>query len=61
MIAINLNKNLSCEYICESIQKLINKHQKENNNNLILVIDIKKINYNDHTMIPKIEYKPSLT
>jgi len=60
MIAINLNKNLSCEHICESIQKLIDSYKKDRHDDLILVINIKKINYNDHTMIPKIEHKPSL-
>lgn len=30
MIGIRLDKQLSCEYICGLIQKLINDHQKNN-------------------------------
>jgi hypothetical protein len=60
MIAIKLDKNISCEFICESVQKLINQ-RIDNNKDSILIIDIKNISHDDHSMIPKLEYKPSLS
>ena len=44
MIAIKLQNNVACEYICKHIQTLIQNYQTENNDmsDLMLVIDIKK-------------------
>lgn len=62
MIAIVLNTDISCEHICYEIQKLIEKNRNINNGkSLVLTIDIKQIAYDDHSMIPKIEYKPDCT
>jgi hypothetical protein len=44
MIAIKLQNNVACEYICHQVQKLVHNYQQQNNNmtDLILVIDIKQ-------------------
>lgn len=58
MISITLNKQISCEYICEQVQKIVTKSQSENGTaNLVLVIDIKNITQTTDSLIPKIEYK----
>jgi hypothetical protein len=46
MLAIKLVNNVSCEHICQQTQKMINNYLKEypNNNNLLLILDIKEIN-----------------
>jgi uncharacterized protein YihD (DUF1040 family) len=58
MIAITLNKNISCENICEKIQKLVNEYGKNSSNleDSILVIEIKQINTTNTDTIPKLEY-----
>lgn len=62
-IAISLNKNIECDYICNQIQKIINKIQSSQDiSNSVLVIDIVQIKDSDDNHIPKIEYHPdSLT
>lgn len=57
-IAISLNNNIQCEYICNKIQQLINKLQSlsQNLNNSLLVIEIIHPTLDD-SHIPKIEYK----
>jgi hypothetical protein len=63
-IAINLNKDIQCEYICQQIQKLVTKFQQGGGNlpESVLVIDIITTLDSGDNHIPKIEYKPdSLT
>ena len=57
-IAINLNKDIQCEYICQQIQKLITKFQQDGGNlpQSVLVIDIIQIIDGGDNHIPKIEY-----
>lgn len=45
MLAIKLDKQIPCEFICKQTQDLINAYSKENSNinNSVLVIDIKVI------------------
>lgn len=58
MITITLNKQISCEYICEQVQKIVNKFQNSNDTaNLVLVIDVKEITQTTDDLIRKIEYK----
>ncbi len=58
MIAITLNQNISCEHICQQIQRLIEKNQQSHGNkDFILTINLKEVSYDDNSMIPKIEYK----
>jgi hypothetical protein len=62
--AINLNKNIECEYICQQIQKLVTKFQQDGGNlpQSVLVIDIIQTVDGGDNHIPKIEYHPdSLT
>jgi hypothetical protein len=63
-IAINLNKDIQCEYICQQIQKLVTKFQQGGGNlpESVLVIDIIQILDGGDNHIPKLEYNPdSLT
>lgn len=62
-IAISLNKNIQCDYICNQIQKVINQIQvSQDISNSVLVIDIIQITDSGDNHIPKIEYRPdSLT
>lgn len=60
MIAINLNQNISCEYVCYKIQNLIERHNRIDNKEYILVINIKEISSDNSSIIPKIEYKPDV-
>lgn len=58
MISITLNKQISCEHICEQVQKIVTKFQNSNGTaNLVLVIDVKEITQTTDDLIPKIEYK----
>jgi hypothetical protein len=62
-IAITLNKNIECEYICKQIQKLVNKFQQSSQDisGAVLVLDIiQTIDGGDHH-IPKLEYHPDCT
>jgi len=59
LVSIKIQQNISCEYICQTIQKALVKYQQTNDiNDSLLVIDIQKIN-DDCSLIPKIEFKHS--
>lgn len=59
LVSIKLQQNLSCEYICQTIQKALTQYQKTNDiSDSLLVIDIQKVN-DDFSLIPKIEFKGS--
>jgi hypothetical protein len=63
-IALTLNKNIECEYLCQQIQKLVTKFQQDGGNlpESVLVIDIIQTVHGGDNHIPKLEYKPdSLT
>lgn len=61
LVSIKLQQNLSCDYICQMIQKALTQYQKNNSiNDSLLVVDIRNIN-DDTSMIPKLELKDSLT
>lgn len=62
-IAINLNKNIECEYICQQIQKLVTKFQQGGGNlpESVIVIDIIQTIDGGDNHIPKIEYHPDCT
>jgi hypothetical protein len=55
---IKLTQNISCEYICKTVQDLINYHNKNNQDltDAMITIEIKKPTY-DVDMIPKLEFK----
>jgi len=58
-IAISLNHNVQCEYICQQIQKLVTKFQSSQDiSGALLVINIIKPVDGGDNHIPKIEYKP---
>lgn len=58
-IAIKLDKEISCEYICQRIQKLVNKlnNSQQNVAGSVLVMDIRPISDGGNDHIPKIEFK----
>lgn len=49
---------MSCEYICQRVQELVNYHNRNNQDltDSIITIEIKKPTY-DVDMIPKLELK----
>lgn len=54
MLSIKLDKEIPCDYICNSMQKLIDEYRKNVNtdlSNAILVIDIKTIIDTDNPML----------
>lgn len=57
--AIKLDKDISCENICQILGKTINDYRNTNNDltNSILVIDIKTITDDTIDTVPKLEYK----
>ena len=57
--AIKLDKDISCENICQILSKAINDYRNANNDliNSILVIDIKTITDDTIESVPKLEYK----
>ncbi len=59
-IAITLNKNIECEYICSQIQKLVTQYQQTSQDisGTVLVIDIVKVTDGGDNHIPKLEYSP---
>jgi hypothetical protein len=59
MLAYCLNKNLDSQKLLQDIQNLVNKHNQEPNNQLILTIRVVKINQETVEHIPKLEYKQS--
>lgn len=63
-IAITLNKDISCEIICNRIQNLMNslQHQGQNLSGAVLIIDIVQTTDGGDSHIPKLTYNPdSLT
>lgn len=61
-IAITLNKEIKCEYICSQIQQLINKVQTTQDiNQSILVIDIIQVTDSGDNHIPKLTFDPNCT
>ena len=60
MLAIKLDKQISCEQICFIAQQLITKFQQSSPDlsNALLIIDIKNITDGELTKdFPKLEYK----
>lgn len=60
MLYFNLNQPLSCEYICQKLQKSIETFIKKNQpdlNNYQLVISIQPVVYTSDSLIPKLEYQ----
>lgn len=59
-IAITLNKQIQCEYICSHIQKLINKYQQHSQDmsGAVLVMDIIQVTDGGDDHIPKLEFHP---
>lgn len=56
-VCIKLDKELSCEYICHQIQKLISDYLSSNTNkDILLHIDIKQIT-DAVEVVPKLEHK----
>jgi hypothetical protein len=53
--AINLNKNISCEYLCSVIQELINSH-KDIVSDKVLVLDIRPITNSTDSLLPKLGF-----
>lgn len=57
LASIKIQQNISCEYICQTLQKVIEKYSKTNDiTNSLIVIDIQKVT-DDISLIPKLEYK----
>ena len=58
MIAYILDKNIPGEKILQDIQSLVTKFKQNSQDKTpILYIDIRTINHEDTSIIPKIEYK----
>jgi len=57
--SIKLDKQLSCEYICSHIQKLINLYNQQNTDlsNYLLVCELKEITTTNQTLVPRIGLK----
>lgn len=56
---IKLDKQISCEYICKQVGKIVTKSQ-QNGKDLsesFLVLEIRDISYSDSEPIPKLEFK----
>lgn len=57
LTCIKIQENISCEYICQTIQKALTQYQKTNDiSDSLIVIDIQKVT-DDNSLIPKLEYK----
>lgn len=57
LLSIKIQPNISCEYICQSIQKALEKYSQSNDiSDSLIVIDIQKVN-DDNSLVPKLEYK----
>jgi GTP-binding protein EngB required for normal cell division len=58
MLAVRLDKEIPCDYICHSIQKLIESYMKDSPNlaDAVLVVDIKTIIDDDKNKY--LPYKP---
>lgn len=57
MIAYSLKNNIPGEKILKDISNMVQKFRNESPESLILYIDVKKISYDDNSLIPKLEYK----
>jgi hypothetical protein len=60
MVGISLGPHITCEYICQHIQKLFDycsKNQKDLSNSVLSIRIIDTVT--DTTLIPKLEYKHS--
>lgn len=61
MLAIKLDKEIPCEYLCHSIQKLIDSHRNTIPNmdisNSVIVVDIKTIVDSDNS-VPLLTHNP---
>lgn len=62
-VSIKLDKQLSCEYICSHIQKLINFYSQQHNDlsNFLLVCELKEITTTNQTLLPRIGLKNEQT
>jgi hypothetical protein len=61
MIYYRLNKSIDGNKILQDIQKLVSKNSNTDNEEMILVISVKKITNNSgDSLIPKLEYKGQL-
>ena len=59
MIAVTFGPNqISCDYLCQKIQKLINNaHQHDQTKEYILVISVNEITSTDDGLVPKLDHK----
>lgn len=58
MLAYQLDKQLSGEKILTDIQQLIHKNITDNKKDMLLVIKIQEVSYEDTSCIPKLLYNP---
>lgn len=58
-IAIRLNQELSCEYICKNIENLINRYKKQqiDLSNYLLVFELKASKDTGQMLLPRIGVK----
>jgi hypothetical protein len=58
LACIRLEQNMSCEYICQTVQKAIISYTQEHTDihNALLVINIQKA-VDDSSLVPKLELK----
>lgn len=48
---------MSCEYICQTLQKTLERYSKTNDiSDSLIVINIQKVT-DDNSLVPKLEYK----
>ncbi len=62
-VSIKLDKQLSCEYICANVQKLVNSYLEQYNDlsNFLLVCELKEITTTNQTLLPRIGLKNEQT
>lgn len=51
---LSLNHNISCEQICQNIQKLLNNYKNTDISNCVIVISINEITDSKESLLPKI-------
>lgn len=58
MLAIKLDKNLSCEKICQSLQSIVTRFQESGGNmeQAFIMVDIKTITQTQDASIPQLEF-----
>lgn len=57
---IRLDKQIPCEYICQTVQNIVTKFQQATQKPLddsFLVIEIKEISSTEDSTIPKLDFK----